>query len=291
MGIVRQDSNAATSPFDAIRSVDEHGENWSGRDLQPTLGYSVWRDFTNAIERAKLACANSGHQVEHHFADARKVIPGGRWGEHEVADYRLTRYAAYLAALNGDPRKDEIAAAQTYFAVKTREAEVAQPAAREVSRRELAQMVIDAEDRAELEAAARQVAEAKVAELGPAAESWNTLATAQGDYLVADAAKILSRDPSIKLGRDRLFTYLHERRWIYRQGSDNRWRAMQTAVDSEWLTEMAAYHDHPRTGERIVDAPQVRVTVKGLGRLHRILGGSAPLALGSGQLELEAATR
>jgi len=108
------------SPFDAIRRVDERGENWSGRELMEIMGYTVWRDFSHAIERAKAACANSGADSGQHFADARKINDQG----YRSADCRLTRYGAYLVALNGDPRKPEIAAAQTYFAIKTREAEV-----------------------------------------------------------------------------------------------------------------------------------------------------------------------
>lgn len=130
-------------------------------------------------------------------------------------------------------------------------------------------------------ATARQLvaARAAVAELAPAAASWDTLATAHGDLLVADAAKILSRDPQIRLGRDRLFTVLRDLRWIYRQVSDGRWRCYQTAIDTGRLTEIPVSHYHPRTGELVLDPPQVRVTVKGLGWLHRHFGGAAPLAL------------
>lgn len=110
-------------PFDAIRKTDAHGEHWSARDLQPMLGYQEWRNFESTIDRAKLACANSGSDVASNFGDANKV--SGLRGPSQ-ADYRLTRYGCYLVAMNGDPRKREIAAAQTYFAVKTREAEVAQ---------------------------------------------------------------------------------------------------------------------------------------------------------------------
>lgn len=112
----------ARSPFDAIRHVDEQGgEFWYARELQPLLGYSVWRDFANAIGRAKVACSNSGADPDQHFADARKINDQG----YKAEDYRLTRYAAYLAAMNSDPRKAPIAKAQTYFAIKTREAETA----------------------------------------------------------------------------------------------------------------------------------------------------------------------
>lgn len=113
---------ATTSPFDAIRREDDRGGYWSARELQPLLGYSKWRDFANAVDRARITCGNSGIDVTSNFADARKV--SARRGPVQE-DYRLSRYACYLTALNGDPRKPEVAAAQTYFAVKTREAEVA----------------------------------------------------------------------------------------------------------------------------------------------------------------------
>lgn len=131
-------------------------------------------------------------------------------------------------------------------------------------------------------ATARQLvaAEEKVAELEPAATSWQTLATAEGDFLVADAAKILSRDPRIKLGRDRLFTLLSELHWIHRQPGDGRWRCYQTAIETGRLSEMPMSHYHPRTGELVLDPPQIRVTVKGLGWLHRHLRGQQQLAVG-----------
>ncbi|MBD0743489.1 hypothetical protein BG418_18115 [Streptomyces sp. CBMA152] len=119
--------------------------------------------------------------------------------------------------------------------------------------------------------------ESWVAELEPAATSWNTLAAAEGDFSVADAAKILARDPSIKLGRDRLFTLLADLKWTYRQLADNRTRAFQSAIEAGRLSELPSSHYHPRTGELVLDAPQVRVTVKGLHELHKRLGGTAPV--------------
>lgn len=120
---------ASVSPFEALRRVDGDGEFWSARDLMSPLGYVEWRKFDGAIDRAKVAACNSGHECDTMFvqvttlvgSDKRAYIPG------EKTDYRLTRFAAYLLAMNGDPRKPEIAAAQAYFAVKTREAEVARP--------------------------------------------------------------------------------------------------------------------------------------------------------------------
>lgn len=111
------------SLFDDIRRVDERGEHWSGRELQPRMGYTNWRQFTEAIERAKAAAGNVGVDVPTNFeAGLKNAGQAGRTG----TDYRLTRYGAYLVAMNGDPRKHEIAAAQTYFAIKTREAELAE---------------------------------------------------------------------------------------------------------------------------------------------------------------------
>lgn len=273
--------SAASAPFDAICKSDSSGDYWSARDLQPLLGYSVWRDFANAVERAKVTCQNSGHPVASNFADARKIGTAGPSG----VDYRLSRYAAYLVAMNGDPRKPEVAAAQTYFAVKTREAEVTVPAQRELSRRDLARMVIEAEDRADAEAVRADSAEQHAAELEPAAHSWNTLAEATGDFMVGDAAKILSRDPNITIGQNRLFTLMRELGWIYR-GGDSRWRTKQAAVEARRLCEIPKTHFDRGTGEIVVDPPQIRVTVKGIAYLHRHLGGVRPPAIPADQLTI-----
>lgn len=134
----------------------------------------------------------------------------------------------------------------------------------ELTRTEILRLALDSEEK-------RLAAESRVAELEPRAEQWDRLASATGDYAVADAAKILSRDPQIKLGRDRLFTLLREMGWAYRQQADRRHRTYQRAVDAGWLSELASSHYHPRTGELVIDPPQIRVTVKGMGELHRRL--------------------
>ena len=91
--------------------------SWSARELQTLLGYSKWENFANVIDKAKTACENVGHKVSEHFPDVRKTIPMPKGAEKEIDDYLLTRYACYLVAQNGDPRKEQIAFAQTYFAV------------------------------------------------------------------------------------------------------------------------------------------------------------------------------
>ncbi|MGW4422541.1 phage antirepressor KilAC domain-containing protein [Streptosporangium sp. NPDC004631] len=167
----------AKSPFEKIRQVDEGGEFWSARDLMPEMDYGQWRQFEDAIDRARATCRNSGFDVLDHFADARKITKNARGHRREVPDFRLTRYAAYLVAQNGDPRKAAIARAQTYFAIQTRKQEIAEQAAaqaptlpaprRELTNRELAAMVIEEADRADREAQLRIVAESKVAEMVP----------------------------------------------------------------------------------------------------------------------------
>jgi len=113
----------------------------------------------------------------------------------------------------------------------------------------------------------------------PKARSWDVLASAHGDYDVAHAAQILSRDPAISTGQRRLFAYLAEIGWIRRDPTTGRWRAYQRAIDARWLSEIPQHHYDRETGELVLDPPQVRVTVKGLYRLHQLLAGTAPLQI------------
>jgi DNA-damage-inducible protein D len=111
--------------FEDLKQINRFGaEYWSARDLQPMLGYTQWRSFDNAVTKAITSCEKSGNEPGHHFARARKPIIGGKGAVQEVDDYHLSRFACYLIAQNGDPRKPEIANAQKYFAVQTRRQEV-----------------------------------------------------------------------------------------------------------------------------------------------------------------------
>lgn len=110
--------------FDEIRHEENGVEFWYARELMHLLDYSKWQNFENVLLKAKVACANNGIVVEDHFADASKMVILGSGANREVEDYMLTRYACYLIAENGDPRKEQIAFAQSYFAVQTRKQEL-----------------------------------------------------------------------------------------------------------------------------------------------------------------------
>ena len=124
--------------FENLKKVNEHGaEYWSARELQPLLGYGQWRRFEDAVRRAKASCQQSGNEPNHHFAGAGKMIELGKGGQRDVSDYHLSRFACYLIAQNGDPRKPEIAHAQKYFAIQARRQELSDALAADVERLEL----------------------------------------------------------------------------------------------------------------------------------------------------------
>jgi len=202
--------NHDESPFDSIRRVRPDGtEFWSARDLQPFMGYSKWQDFQYAVERAKAAAINAGHDTESLFVQVTQLMDAGNLGQQQRIDYELPRFACYLTFLNGDPRKSEVAAAQAYFAIRTREAETAPAAVSELSRLDILKLAIAAEEeKAELQS--------QVAVMAPKADYVDTYVTDN------DLMKLRTIAANLNVGETWLRDKLVEKNWIYFE-EDSRW--------------------------------------------------------------------
>jgi phage antirepressor YoqD-like protein len=255
------DITSYASRLDDLRVVTlTDGEVWSGRDLMVLTGYTNWRNFSEAIDRAIASVNTSGLDAGIHFVAGVKSSPMPNGGFRQVEDVELTRYGCYILFQNADARKPEIAAAQQYFAVQTRKQELA-PAAPAFDPTSIEGIT--------LILVAAQNALAKVKELEPKAQAWDELASAKGDYPVGEAAKMLAR-AGVPTGPQRLFEQLAAMHWIFRSGHGT-WEPYANIVDIGYLASKPMSHEHPKTGERIIDPAQVRVTIKGLERLRQRL--------------------
>lgn len=207
--------------FEHLKKVDDRGEHWFARELMPYAGYVDWRNFQNAINRAKTALAGDGTDVREHFSvtPPKTSDRGGR----PRADIRLSRRGCYLLFMNGDPEKEPIAAAQNYFATKARQMELAEQTLLSDSAMpthiEALRGWADAlEDLQRAEEAARR-AQAEAEELRPPAEAWRALAATGGDCSIAEAAAVLNRAEGITTGPQRLTRWLQEIKVVYRRNN------------------------------------------------------------------------
>ena len=257
------------SPFDQIRRTRTSGsEYWSARDLADTLGYDQWRNFCAAVDRARVSIQNQqgSDAAENHIAGASKMVAVGSGAQRAVDDWHLTRFGAYVVVMNGDPRKPEIAAAQAYFAVKTREAETTRPEL-DLTSLESISAILDAGKAALNRAVA---AEKRALELeGPAAER-DAYRAAEGLQLVGDVANrfkayAASRFPGVRVLHEDVRNHAGRLGIIIRGNTVRNNQPTAQAIDAGWAKPAETLVETKNHGDlRKVTA---RLTPKGEARL------------------------
>lgn len=262
----------APSPFDEIRRVSDVGtEFWSARELMPLLGYGAdWRNFASVIEKARIAAQNQGENVSRLFGGVTEKGAG-----RPREDFHLSRFACYLVAMNGDPRKPEVAAAQAYFAIRTREAETAQP---KLTDADLMALALQASQRQLDQRDARIAAQAKqLTEQAPKVTYVDTYVTD------ADLLSFSTVASSCSITEKALRELLIERDWIYSQ-QDSRWsEGKQKKVTRNRYSEKAdkkryfrrvEVHEAPRfRGSEVMHT--LKITPAGAEAIARLVGRAA----------------
>ena len=247
------------SPFDAIRRTREDGaEYWSARDLMPLLGYPEWREFRPAIERAWKSAEAQGHVAEDLFG----VITEKGLGRPRE-DVHLSRFACYLVAMNGDPRKPEVAAAQAYFAVKTREAEVRQQHALPTTFAEALRLAADQAEQLAI-AAAKAKADAPLvaqAQTFRQAEGLRTVGDLANDLKVWAAANL----PGVKVLHQDVRDIAGHVGLIIRGDTVRNNQPTARAIEAGWVKPHEAVYDTDTRGRQV--AVSTRLTPRGYARL------------------------
>lgn len=253
------------SPFDAIKQTDENGnEYWSARDLMDAMNYTEWRKFDGAIRRAMNSAENRGSD---HIVPSDKMVDIGSGAQRAVADFRLTRFGAYLVVMNGDPRKQEIADAQTYFAVKTREAEVMNPASLDIT--DPGSIVKLAEQWLETAKAYETERQRRLELEGPAAQQ-EFFRSGESKQLVGDVANrfkayAADRYPHVKVYHKDVWDHAGRLDIIIRGGTVRNNQPTARAIEAGWATASETVYERKSGGHGRSVSP--RLTTKGEARL------------------------
>ncbi|MFD7162761.1 phage antirepressor KilAC domain-containing protein [Streptomyces violascens] len=261
--------HSGESPFDAIKQTGESGnEYWSARALMSLFNYSRWDDVEKGIYRAKVAIENTGISAGQHVNEVVLNYKAG-FATKAMPDFRLTRYGAYMWAMNGDPTKPEVAAAQSYFAIKTRQAETAQPLQAPTN-------MIEALELALHNAKQLEAAKAELLEAAPKVELAERFIESDGTYTWDEVARDLDLGRNKLLERLRLSNVLmdgmyYDRRTGRKKTNRRHNLPYQRYENLGWfdLNHTNHYTD-TETGKEYFDT-EVFVTPKGLNGIRKIL--------------------
>lgn len=258
----------STSPFDSIKRTRADGsEFWSARDLMPLLGYDQWKNFKRCVIDAQHAAEIAG--VADQFSAVGKMVQLGSGAEREIEDFELTRYACYMVAMSCDGRKPEVAAAKTYFAVRTREAEVAaETPALPQNYLEALEALVESERDKQREIKAREAAQAYAKELEPKADSYDQFLSADGTYSVGAVAKMLGRS------QNKLFDLLRNAGVMIAKGP------MRNTPYQQYMHHFAVKaYDYERSDGSRSTSYTTRVQPSGIAFISRKLGIAVSNAL------------
>jgi len=249
------------TPFDNVMRTDEHGnEFWSARDLLPLMGYTQWKNFETPLNRAMSAARNQGHDVAANFSGYQKVTVPGKMPQ---IDYSLSRFGCYLVAMNGDPNKPEVAAAQSYFAIQTRVAEVQAAPVKPSGAELLAMAVIEAQ-------AMIAAKDQHIAQLEPKADYADMVNQSAGLRTLQDLTNDLKQyaaanHPGVKVYQEDVYDLAGELGLIKRHDSVSKNQPTGRAIEAGWVKRAETTYEK-KSGEKVTKY-FARLTPRGTARV------------------------